>query len=172
MGIEQGARTAVRMLCRLMAGCLLVGVLVAQGPPTKRGKEMKLFDLELVTQLEPGIASGGWDTTTDFDRRLVPKVNECMNRVLELCNGWAKDKKLSSVKTEINKSRKPKTIQLQYSSPSLEGIFEITYRVDEERERAQVTFWFYDLKGDRKSGELTNYLGLGPRLLEALQCDK
>lgn len=148
------------------AGTALLQPSFAQTPTMREA--MQLSNIELVTQMDPGTGGGGFDTTSDFDRRLVASVVNCIDQVLAVCQRWAQKHEVSLVKQDVERDRRPRSVFLQYASTEPVGLFEIAYRVGEGR--AQARFWFYDLTGKALSGELTRYRGLGSELLEAMQC--
>ena len=93
---------------------------------------------------DPG-AGGGIDTTTYFRNRLLPKLEDCTSQIETVITTWAKAHQLTTPKTE----KLPGNLLIHATRGGLDGIFEVTYRVDQKRERARATVFFYSRDGER-----------------------
>lgn len=131
---------------------------------------VQILKVELVTQLDSQVSGGGFDSSTDFDRRLVSKVSDCIDNVANICRKWAQDKELVILKSEIQKYSNPKRVYFQLYVRELSGIFEIIYTVNSEAGRAQISFWFYDKSGTKRNPDLGKYEGMSNLLFDAMQC--
>ena len=121
---------------------------------------------------DPGVG-GGIDTTSYFQTRLLPRLSDCTEELLEPITDWIKRHGLVVQKQE----RLPGNLLVHATNAALSGLFEFTYRVDAARQRARVTLFFYSLDGARHElagirDMLATYAieALQGRLDTALQC--
>ena len=121
---------------------------------------------------DPGVG-GGIDTTAYFQTRLLPRVSDCTEELLQPITDWVERHDLFVQKKE----HLPGALLVHATNAGLSGLFEFTYRVDAARQRARVTLFFYSLDGARHEiagirDMLETYAieALQGRLDMALQC--
>jgi hypothetical protein len=91
---------------------------------------------------DPGIG-GGFSGETYFSEALVPKLEECTDRIEAVVAAWTKSLGLVTVKKE----KSPGGLLVHTSKSGSGGFFEFVYRVDAKRERARVTLYYYSNDG-------------------------
>ncbi|MBN2595349.1 MAG: hypothetical protein JXR82_01025 [Marinifilaceae bacterium] len=138
--------------------------------PTDTIKPIQIFNVELTTQLDSKIGIGGFDSTIDFDSQLVSEVCNRIDAIANICQQLAKDNHLEILKWEVKKNSVPSRLYFQFRAKELNGIFEVTYRVNNKIGRAQCSFWFYSNTGFQESPDFDKYKGLTEILLDAMQC--
>lgn len=133
---------------------------------------VQLLDVELVTQLDSQIGPGGFDTSTTFDRRIVSAVGFCVDAVVKASMDWANSRNFSVLKSFIDRQHEPQEVYFQFSAENIHGIYEVKYRVSTDHGRAQGSFWFYDLTGQRGLPDSVQYKNFSKDLIKAMQCLK
>jgi hypothetical protein len=93
---------------------------------------------------DPGVG-GGIDSATYFRNRMLPKLDDCTNSIRNVYDKWGSTLGLASVRREAV----PGSLVIHMTNNDLNGLFELTYRVDAKRERARVTVYFYSADGAR-----------------------
>ena len=93
---------------------------------------------------DPGVG-GGIDTTSYFQTRLLPRISDCTEELLQPITDWVEQHDLFVQKKE----HLPGSLLIHATNAGLSGLFEFTYRVDAARQRARVTLFFYSLDGAR-----------------------
>ena len=119
--------------------------------PQKKTRRTPLTSVEVVTSIDapkdpddPGIG-GGIDAANYFSRRLASKIGACTAKIRFATQDWATHERLTVVKV----SQKPGDLLMHMTKSNLTGLFELTYRINLQQERARVTLFFYSADGSR-----------------------
>lgn len=93
---------------------------------------------------DPG-AGGGFDSEAYFRNRFLPKLSDCTEKITNVYKAWAIAHGFQIPLRETG----PGKVLIHATRADLNGLFELTYRVHPNRERARVTVYFYSRDGAR-----------------------
>ncbi len=122
---------------------------------------------------DPGIG-GGFDQEAFFQNRYIPNLSICTEQIERIFLSWTEAKNLFLPRREASEDQ----ILIHATSDTLDGIFELSYKIDAERMRARVTV-FYLLKNGAALNpilikpllETWEIADLQDELDDALKCD-
>lgn len=141
---DKPSTVAVLLLSLMWAGqpCAAEQSVSNRSPLTSVGA---ISALELPPDPEdPGIG-GGFDHVSYFRNRFIPKLDDCTAQIDAVFRGWVASHDLVIPLHETS----PGELLIHATQLGLDGLFELTYRVDTKRERARVTVYFYSPDGVR-----------------------
>ena len=95
---------------------------------------------------EPGIG-GGIDHVSYFRNRFIPQLTNCTQQVVAVYREWAGAHALQLPLQETQDGN----VLMHATRAGLDGLFELTYRVDTLMERARFTVYYYSADGARLS---------------------
>jgi hypothetical protein len=123
---------------------------------------------------DPGIG-GGFDQEAYFQNRYIPDLASCTEQIERIFVSWTSANELVLPRREAGADR----LFIHATSDTLDGIFELTYQIDAQRERARVSVFFILKDGTALDPVLINPIlenwsiaGLQDDLNVALKCDQ
>ncbi len=121
---------------------------------------------------DPGIG-GGFDQTSYFQNRFIPKLADCTDKIESVFVAWTNLKGLVLPRREKTLG----SIFFHATGDNIEGVFELTYKVDINRERARTSVYYLKKDGTELDPTLIRDLletwdiaGLQDNLDAALKC--
>lgn len=141
-GIWKILVAAVALACFMAAGATSAAVALKKSALTSIGGMSSIDGAP--DEDDPGVG-GGIDSASYFRNRMLPKLDDCTNEIRSVYDKWGAARGLTSVRREAI----PGNLLIHMTRNDLNGLFELTYRVDSKRERARVTVYFYSADGAR-----------------------
>lgn len=124
-------------------------------------------------QNDPGIG-GGFDQEAFFQNRYIPDLSICTEQIERVFLSWTDANNLLLPRREASEDQ----VLIHATSDTLDGIFELSYKIDAERMRARVTVFYLLKNGTALNPVLIKPLldtweivDLQDELDDALKCD-
>lgn len=123
---------------------------------------------------DPGIG-GGFDQKAYFQNRYIPKLADCTDQIESVFVDWANTHEMVLPRREAELGN----ILIHATRENIGGLFELSYNVELERERARVSVFYLKKDGSQLDPALVKNLletwgiaALQDNLDAALKCDQ